>query len=235
MLTQSLNPSIARIAGIARALGELSSEVVFIGGAIAPLLQTHPAIPRVRATKDVDAVVASTHYAGYHQLEVRLRDLGFKMDTSGGNHVHRWLAPDGTPFDLVPAGEHLGGTGGTWGSIALETAVEAEIEPGLKIRHASAPGFLALKWAAFWDRGAGDPFSSQDLEDILALMVSRDAIVEEVNGAPQHIQDHLKKGFVWLRGIPERDDLVAGHLGNAQSFNQVAAVLWERVAQIVRS
>lgn len=227
------SPSITRISGIARALGELSAEVVFIGGAIAPLLQTYPAIPRVRATRDVDAVIASTHYAKFHALETRMRGLGFEVDILDARNVHRWRAPDGTPFDLVPAGEHLGGTGAEWGRMALETAIEAEIEPGLKIRHASAPGFLALKWAAFHDRGADDPFSSHDLEDIIALTVSRDAIVRELREAPRNVQEHVRKGFGWLLDSADYDDLVAAHLGNAQSFNKVATVLQQRIEQMV--
>ena len=232
MAQQSLSPSIARIADMARALGELSEDVVFIGGAIAPLLQTNPAIVRVRATRDVDGVVASTHYATYRALQTRLRELGFKVDISDATHAHRWSAPDGTPFDLVPAGDHLGGTGGEWDKMALQTAVDAEIEPGLTIRHASAPGFLALKWAAFWDRGADDPFSSHDLEDILALTVSRDALVNECNKAPQNIQEYVRKGFRWLIENADYDDLVAAHLRNAQSFKEVAALLRDRISEI---
>jgi len=211
----------------------MSAEVVFIGGAIAPILQTHPALARVRATKDVDAVVASTHYANYHGLETRMRDLGFKTDISDAKHVHRWRAPDGTPFDLVPAGEHLGGTGSKWDRMALQTGVETEIEPGLKIQHASAPGFLALKWAAFHDRGADDPFSSHDLEDILALTVSRETVAREVQEAPRNIQEHVREGFSWLLGSADYDDLVAAHLGNAQSFKHVATVLRQRIERMI--
>lgn len=233
MASEPLSPSVARIAGIARALSELSQEVVFIGAAIAPFLQTHPASSHVRATKDVDAVVASTHYTNYFSLEVRLRELGFNPDISNTSHVHRWIAPDGTPFDLVPAGEHLGATGSEWDRMALETAVEAELEPGLKIRHASASGFLALKWAAFFDRGAADPFSSQDLEDILALTVSRDTLEREVRESPRNIQEHLRHGFRWLVESTDYDDLVAAHLGNAQSFKEVARILRQRIDQMV--
>lgn len=187
----------------------------------------------MRPTKDVDAVIASTHYTNYFSLEERLRALRFNPDISNTNHVHRWIAPDGTLFDLVPAGAHLGGSGGEWDKMALETAVEAEIEPGLRIRHASASGFLALKWAAFFDRGASDPFSSQDLEDILALTVSRDTIVSEVHEASANIQEYLRQGFLWLIGSPDYDDLVAAHLANAQSFKQVAKLFRRRIEEIV--
>jgi predicted nucleotidyltransferase len=211
----------------------MSAEVVFIGGAIAPLLQTHPAIPVVRATSDVDAVVASTSYAKFDAVQKKLESGGFKRDLSDPKHVHRWRAPDGTPFDLVPAGAHLGGTGNVWDNMAIETAVEAELEPGRMIRHASAPAFLALKWAAFWDRGARDPFASHDLEDILALVISREDLVREFAGAPGKLKDHVRSGFRWLVESKDYDDLVAAHLGNAQQFKTVAGILGDRIRQML--
>ncbi len=229
-MTTPPHPSIARIASVARALGELSADVVFIGGSIAPLLQTDPVLPRVRPTKDVDAIVASTSYASQNVLEIRMRTLGFVTDTSG--HAHRWRAPDGTPFDLVPVGEHLGGRGSAWDQAAIDTAVISEIEPGLKVRHASAPGFLALKWAAFQDRGASDPFNSEDLEDILALVVSRNDIVAEFNGAPRALQNHVRRNLRWLLDNPAHDDLVTAYLAHAQTFQQVAQLLRTRLEQM---
>ncbi len=57
------HPSVQRIRRVAVALGELAGEVVFIGGAIAPLLQDDPPFEEARPTRDVDAVTASTSYA----------------------------------------------------------------------------------------------------------------------------------------------------------------------------
>jgi len=47
------------IEAVARALGPLVDEVVFVGGTIPALLITDPAAPRIRPTKDVDFVVDS--------------------------------------------------------------------------------------------------------------------------------------------------------------------------------
>jgi predicted nucleotidyltransferase len=228
-VAEQLHPSVARIAAVARALGDLSNDVVFIGAALAPLLQTNPVIPRVRPTNDVDAIVASSGYASYNVLEARIRARGFRTAVSEQQNVHRWRAPDGTLFDLVPIGAHLGGTGGRWDAVAFDTAVETEVEAGVRIRHASAPGFLALKWAAFWDRGARDPFGSPDLEDILALMVSRDELVSEFNDSPPPVQDYIREGLSWLRGSENYEDLVAAHLGNAMAFTQVAESVGNRI------
>ena len=228
-----LHPSVARIAGVTRALGELSNDVVFIGAAIAPLLQTSPAIPRVRPTDDVDAIIASTHYTSYTALETRMRALGFRTEIAEPKHAHRWRAPDGTLFDLVPVGKHLGGTGGKWDQLALETAVETDVGHGLRIRHASAPGFLALKWAAFWDRGVRDPFRSEDLEDILALLVSRDTIVSEFNDSPPQVQEHIRDGLRWLKNSDDYEDLIAACLGNAMAFTYVAGSLRDRISGMI--
>lgn len=232
MGSQSPSPSLAHIAQIARALGDLSADVVFIGGAIAPLLQTHPAILNVRPTKDVDAVVASTSYGSFQAVRDKLVARGFKIDQSNPSHAHRFISPDRIPFDLVPAGDHLGATGSECDRLAIETSVNAEIEPGLWIRHASAPAFLALKWAAFKDRGMTDPFQSHDLEDILALVISRQGIVNECSEAPETIRNQIRVGFQWLAKDPGYDDLVAGHLANAQSFQEMAAQLREIIIML---
>ncbi len=232
---QSHSLSLAHIAQIARALGDLSADVVFIGGAIAPLLQTHPVIPGIRPTKDVDALVASTSYGSFQAVRDKLVARGFKIDSSNPSHAHRFISPDRIPFDLVPTGDHLGTSGSEWDRLAIETSVSAEIEPGLWIRHASAPAFLALKWAAFNDRGTTDPFQSHDLEDILALVVSRPLIVKECSEAPEPIRNQIRVGFQWLAKDPGYDDLVAGHLANAQSFQEMAAQLRVTIHMLMKT
>ena len=57
------DPASAKaMAAIVTALGEWGQRIVFIGGAVAPLLQTDPPLPRVRPTDDVDAIAATLSY-----------------------------------------------------------------------------------------------------------------------------------------------------------------------------
>lgn len=93
-------PSIRRLARVARALGPLVDTVVFIGGAIAPLLQSDPPFEAARPTNDVDGVVASANYAGMQRLGVILPGLRFRQDPGNAPHLHRWTSPDGDLFDL---------------------------------------------------------------------------------------------------------------------------------------
>jgi predicted nucleotidyltransferase len=221
--------SLALVAAVARALGELRERVVFIGGAIAPLLQQEPPYPVSRPTDDVDAIAVTTSYADFDRLQERLRSKQFK-EMPDAEHAHRWSAPDaeGTKFDLVPVGQHLGASGNPWDEAALASAVETEIEPGLVIRHVSAPGFLALKFAAFQDRGSDDPYTSHDLEDIFALIASRPGIVAEIASAPPEIRAFL---IEWVRRLTARDDLddlLPAHLGNVARTRAATVILATR-------
>jgi hypothetical protein len=197
---------------VARALGPLVDEVVFIGGAIAPLLQTEPVLDRVRPTQDVDAVIATTRYSTIDSLQDRLRASGFRHDHLHTGHVHRYvLATVDEPsifFDLVPAGAHLGASGNPWDSLAIETAVEATLEAGVVIRHAAAPAFLALKWSAHEDRGGNDPFASHDLEDILGVIACRPTIVREIENGPVQIREYLARCASALVAHPDLAEII---------------------------
>jgi hypothetical protein len=135
------------------------------------------------------------------------------------------MGPSGIPFDLVPAGEHLGGSGNPWDVIAIETAVEATIGGGITIRHVSAPAFLAQKWAAHHDRGRADPLASHDLEDILAILASRPVLLEEIAAAPAALRAYLADQATDFLADPNAEDLLAAHLNGAQDpATTIAAV-----------
>jgi hypothetical protein len=221
------------VATIAAELGDLAKHVVFIGGAIAPLLQTDPPFPRARVTSDVDGVIASAAYTDLERLRARMAERGFRRGMDAG-HVHRWVSPSGIPFDLGPAGSHVGGSGNPWDAIALETAVQIEMENGATIHHVSAPAFLAQKWAAHHDRGRDDPLASHDLEDILALLASRPEIVGEVAAAPPALRDYLGQRARAFLESREAEDLLAAHLNSAQDPGSTIAAVRTRLRELER-
>ncbi|MGN6662153.1 MAG: hypothetical protein ACTHKN_24465 [Achromobacter mucicolens] len=61
------DPNLPYLRSIARALGELREQVVFVGGAVAGLLITDPLADPVRATRDVDAVLEANR-AAFHRF-----------------------------------------------------------------------------------------------------------------------------------------------------------------------
>jgi hypothetical protein len=66
------DPSIEILAKVADALGELRERMTFAGGCATGLLIADPGASPVRATQDVDAVVAVVSLAEYHQLGAAL-------------------------------------------------------------------------------------------------------------------------------------------------------------------
>ncbi len=70
------NPNMALLVGMARAMGPLCDQVVFVGGCATGLLLDDAGLMDVRPTEDVDAIVEVASLAGYHRLasaRVRLR------------------------------------------------------------------------------------------------------------------------------------------------------------------
>ena len=117
-----------RIITVARELGPLADEVVFIGGAIAPLC-----IPILHCQARVQprTWTASSRRTGTvtrDRLHDALRQRGFCHDVTAGAHVHRWIAPSGELFDLVPSGSHVGGGGNEWDAAAIESAITVTID-----------------------------------------------------------------------------------------------------------
>lgn len=223
--------SVERIVSIARDLGPLASEVVFIGGAIAPLLHTEARIPRTRPTKDVDGVIASHTYTDSDRIHRELRNLGFRHDRAASGHLHRWIASSGGVFDLVPAGDHTGGSGNPWDVAAIASSASVIIE-GVAFRHAAAPAFIAMKVEAFNDRGGGDPLASHDIEDVVALIACRASIVSDVATADQAVRARVRQFASHLIESGAAEELLASHLNNADDVRSTVRIALERINMI---
>lgn len=91
---------------MAEALGELRERLVFVGGCATALLITDPAAAPVRATQDVDAIVAIASRAEYLRLEETLRARGFAQTLAEGEPPYRWSL-GGMKLDLIPTREDV--------------------------------------------------------------------------------------------------------------------------------
>ena len=84
------DPNLQRVELVARALGDLCDELIFVGGCAAGMLCTSVQAPPPRATFDVDLVAEVTALAGYHALEARFAARGFTRDMSPDAPICRW-------------------------------------------------------------------------------------------------------------------------------------------------
>jgi hypothetical protein len=76
-----LDPELA-LAAVA--LGDLTSEVVFVGGAVIGLWMDAAGAPETRPTDDVDVICEVVTRGDYAHFEQRLFEQGFANDTHQG-------------------------------------------------------------------------------------------------------------------------------------------------------
>ena len=182
---------------MAEALGDLRERLVFVGGCATALLVTDPAAAPVRATQDVDAVVAIASTVEYLRFGEALHARGFRQTLEEGEPPYRWSL-GGMKLDLMPAGEEVLGFSNRWYETALRTAASVSLSRGPTIRLVTPACFLATKLEAFDDRGRGDYLQSHDLEDVLSVVDGRREIVAEVLDAEAPMRDYIAGVFARL-------------------------------------
>ncbi len=133
------NSNVELLTKVAKRLGPLLREVVFVGGCTTALLITDEAAAEVRPTFDVDVIAEITTYPGYAAFSERLRALGFREDSSKGAPLCRWLI-DPIKLDVMPLEEKILGFTNRWYRAAMEAAQEIALEPELRIRVVTALG-----------------------------------------------------------------------------------------------
>ncbi|NBR29603.1 MAG: hypothetical protein EBT83_14510, partial [Betaproteobacteria bacterium] len=117
------------IANVAEALGDLRERFVFVGGCATGLLITDPAAAPVRATRDVDAIVAVVSLADYQGLSEQLRARGFSQTLEEGEPPYRWTL-SGMKLDVMPTADEILGFSNRWYAQAMQTANVVELRRG---------------------------------------------------------------------------------------------------------
>lgn len=182
------------IARIAEALGELRERFVFVGGCATGLLITDPAAAPVRATRDVDAIVAVVSLADYHGLAGKLRARGFTQTVEEGGPPYRWTLA-GMKLDVLPTSEAILGFSNRWYVPAMQTATVVQLRANLSIRLVAPAYFIATKLEAFLGRGEGDYLASHDLEDVLSVIDGRPELVAEITRADPALREFVAQIF----------------------------------------
>jgi predicted nucleotidyltransferase len=206
-----VDPNLALLAGMARAMGSLCDQVVFVGGCATGLLLDDAGLMDVRPTEDVDAIVEVTSWVGYHRLAEQLMQRGFKQTMADNTPPFRWYW-NRMQLDLVPVDEKVLGFSNPWYRTGYDQALTVELDAGLMLRHLSAPHFLATKFEAFRDRGRNDVYLSHDLEDIMTVMEGRSAIAQEMAVAEDIVRKHVSASVAALLAMPDFHNALPGLL-----------------------
>lgn len=204
------DPNRALFESVVRLLGPVLDDLVFVGGCTTGLFITDSAAGGVRPTKDVDAIVDVTSYAKYVSLAERLREVGLAEDSTPSAPLCRWRRGD-IIVDVMPVDPTVLGFSNRWYPAAIETAQTWRIAEH-NARIVTPALFVATKLEAFRGRGKGDVFASHDLEDIVAVVDGRPAIVDEVAAANGDVRAYVASQTRGLLDNPDFIEALAGFL-----------------------
>jgi hypothetical protein len=181
-MARTQNPNLEIIEIAAQALGPMSDELVFLGGCATALLITDPAAPPIRATRDVDTIAEVGSTAEYHDLEKRLLQRGFEVDSSKGAPICRWIG-HGILLDVMPTDERILGFGNICYESAITSSRSYNLPSGTGIQLVDPVHFIATKFESFAGRGDDDFVMSHDLEDVVCVLDGRPELEDEIAAA----------------------------------------------------
>lgn len=216
---------------VAKRLGPLRDDVVFVGGAVTELLVTDPGAPQPRMTADIDGIVEVATAGEYYAFSDKLRAAGFALDRSEDAPVCRWVV-DGIKVDLMPPDERIVGFANRWYVDTVRAAVMTRLPGGTEVRIVTAPYFLATKLEAFEGRGKGDYAASHDVEDFIAVVDGRPELCEEVMKAPLELRRYLSERVGGLLATGGFLDSIPGHLPPDDASQQRAPIVLERLRRL---
>jgi len=226
--------NLAMLEFMARKLGALKDDFVFLGGCATVLLVTDRSVPDLRTTLDVDCVVDVISLVHYHKIEKRLMKQGFKKSMND-DVICRWRFDD-MILDVMPTDEKILGFGNRWYKTAIEKSVKHEIADGLIVKSVSAPYFLGTKFEAFRTRGNNDFLLSHDFEDIITIVDGRIELFDEFVNTDSLLKRYLVNKVSDTLNNREFHLALPGHLANygllADERMQIVLDRLEKIANL---
>jgi hypothetical protein len=221
------DPNLPLLQSAVDKLKPFLKEIVFVGGATLGLLITDEAAAPIRGTTDVDIIAEIVTITDYLIFSERLRRAKFTEDQGENPILCRWHN-SGLTLDVLPLDKKVLGYTNIWFKGALKTAHPVELAGNATIRVITAPYFLGTKMEAFRGRGARDFYASHDLEDFIAVLDGRDAIMNELAAAPPDLRKYLAEAATSLLREERFLDALPGYvMGDEQRVPLILARLEE--------
>ncbi|GHT08703.1 hypothetical protein FACS189432_04630 [Bacteroidia bacterium] len=189
--------NIDKIMLVAEALGDLRSQVVFVGGSVAELYAAQPELSDIRPTIDVDCVVdiKIVTYSDYARLEEKLRKLGFANDISDDAPICR-KTYRGIIVDFMPVNPDILGFSNHWYKTGYENRIEKQMPDNTAIYIFPVEYYVATKLEALNSRGGTDIRGSHDWEDIVYVLDNCDYFLLNLQKCKNEaLLDYFKNQF----------------------------------------
>lgn len=216
---------------VARKLGDLKDEFVFLGGCATALLINDPAVPDIRTTLDVDCIVDVLSLGHYYALEKRLIQQGFEKE---GEVICRWRYED-VILDVMPTDQKILGFSNCWYQSAIKQTMAHQIARDLVVQSVSAPYFLATKLEAFKARGKDDYLMSHDFEDIISIIDGRIELLDELKVSDAPLKAYLTTYFKQFLKDDRFAASLPGHLNYGPATLDRTRMVMNRIKNLADS
>lgn len=211
---------------ISVALGEMNERVVFVGGTTVGLYINDPAADDVRPTKDVDISFAIASISDLESIREELMRKGFIQSTED-DVVCRFRYED-IKVDVMSTKAVGWAPANPWFSKGFSRRETTNISDQ-KIKILPLPYFLASKFSAYNDRGAKDPRTSHDFEDIIYVLDNRTDIVEQLAKAPDDVRSYLVGQFQTILDDRDMHEAILGNL-----FYETSEERYQRIMECIK-
>jgi hypothetical protein len=209
------NNAVRRLEKTCAVLGpKLLERLTLVGGTRQALL---PLTVSTRATLDVDFIVEAHTIIEWQRFMDELQEAsGFRPSTEEDAPICRYEKrtddDDVLVIDVMPTSDALG-FHNPWYPSAHRNRVYLPSSSGI---YAASPlDHLLTKIEAYKSRGASDPLSSHDLEDIVAIIISLDDVMTAIESGTT---DECIAARAFLIEFARRDDakdLLLAHTDSA--------------------
>lgn len=213
---------------VAKALGELNSEVVFVGGAMVSMYIDDPAAEDIRPTKDLDLTFQITTAGKLEELRQKLLQKGFSQTHE--DHVICRFRFDDLLIDVMSTQAVGWAPSNRWFMPGFEKAYSLELD-NVTIKLMPLPFFLASKMEAFFDRGMKDLYGSHDFEDIVYIFNYTNTLVDQIQQTGGEVAGYLKACLVRMMQDEIRA-VIPGHLFY-ESADERFEIILEKMKAIV--
>jgi hypothetical protein len=218
------NTQINRIATlqVAKALGELNEEVVYVGGAVVSLYIDDPAADDVRPTKDVDITFEILSLTDLEALRVELRKRGFTQHYEDAVICRFRL--DDKKVDVMSTQEVGWAPANRWFKDGFEKSFSIPLED-MQIRLMPFPYFLASKFEAFKSRGGTDSRMSHDFEDIVYLLNYTSNFAAQIQTSDKVVREFLIGCLQEIQEKPALQEGVMSHMYYEEQEERLAIIM----------
>jgi hypothetical protein len=209
-MLKNKNINLGIIKKVAGALGELNTQVAYVGGATVSLYADDPLADDVRPTQDIDLVVHIANFGELTALQEKLGQKGIQVDPMA--HITCRFTYKDVIIDVMATKEVGWAPSNEWFEPGFKNLVQYQVDEETTIRIFPVTYFLATKFSAFHSRG-GDPRTSKDFEDIVYVLDNRLNLIEEVLSAPEVVRSYLVFQLHELQHA-DKEEAIRAHLSN---------------------